>query len=291
MPDVWPTVVYNGKEYWQVESLTLLEKDPQGGVLYLVGVPNGSTGSVGPLVQGENGLPPILAPNELITEIEWDDPDPVTAVWNIIDPGTPGVTGPTYQRTVVVRKAQPGVPGDTVLDPGDYGSPLGGQILIVSPDGTSFVSGFQAVGDRYIPATLNQTAGGQATFTLGSIVVPPQPRDWRPEVHAACEITGTGPDVSVDLIARLGTTGISNPEQNGNVVGRAMGSRGQYPPMHTMVPGPPAGSADTYDRVIAGNNAIIYLRAERQTGADTFVTTAARTLFWMKVNPIPDLVP
>lgn len=290
MPDVWPTVVFNGKEYWQVESMTLLEKDPAGGVLYLVGVPSGSNGSVGPLVRGENGLPPILHPDEIVTEIEWDDPTPVSSTWQMVDPGNE-VNGPIYQRTTLQRKGPPGEPGDTVLDPSDYDNPLGGQILVVSTDGTQFVGGFQKVGDRYIPATLNQTGGGQATFTLGSVVIPPQPSDWRPECHAAAEITGTGPDVSVDLIARLGTNGILNPETAGNVVGRAMGSRGQYPPIHTMVPGPPAGSADGYDRVLAGNNAVIYLRAERQSGADSFITTAARTLFWVKVNPIPDLVP
>lgn len=290
MPDVWPTVIFGGKEYWQVESMTLLEKDPQGGVLYLVGVPNGSTGSVGPLVQGENGHPPILADEEIVTEIEWDNPTPVSSSWVMIDPGNE-TTGPTYQRHTLQRKGKPGDPGDTVLDPGDYGDPLGGQILVVSPDGLSFTAGFQKCGDRYIPATVNQTGGGQATFTLASVSIPPQPSDWRPEAQCAVEVTGTGPDVSVDIIARLGTNGILNPETAGNVVGRAMGSRGQYPPIHTMVPGPPAGSADAYDRVLAGNNAVIYFRAERQSGADSFITTAARTLIWVKVNPIPDLVP
>jgi len=94
-------------------------------------------------------------------------------------------------------------------------------------------------------------------------------------------VTGTGTDVQVDLVARLDNA------TSGNIIGRGISRAGQYPPPIILTPGPPAGSVDGYDKVLAGNAATIYLRAERQTGTDTFTTSASTTLFSVEVNPVP----
>ena len=140
------------------------------------------------------------------------------------------------------------------------------------------------VGDRYIPASINNTPSGNPTYTLCVVSLPAQNFDWRPVVDGWCVVTGTGPNVSVDLVARL------NSELGGNEVGRGPGIAGVNPPPHIMVTGPPTGSAPDYDKVSAGYPALIYFRAERQSGSDYFTTTEARTRFRVKVDPVPGFI-
>lgn len=283
--EVWPTTTFNGKECWVVEGFTLIEKDPYGDIYYLVRTPDGGVGAVGPLVKGDPGKH-----TEIDTTVPVDTLAPgesVTAEFVEITPGSDTVSQ-VVQLQLGIPAGEDGDPGPTIIVPDDYdGTAAVGNMLVVDAAGTGFELKPQGVGGRYFPASLNNTPSGNATYTLGAVSIAAQSRDWRPEVMAACEVTGTGTDVKVDLVARLGIDGDTGAEAGGNEVGRAFGSAGQYPPVHVMIPGPDAGSANDIDLVPAGSTAVVYLRAERQSGADYFTTLATRTRFWVKVNFLP----
>jgi hypothetical protein len=102
--------------------------------------------------------------------------------------------------------------------------------------------------------------------------------DWRPIVSGYCVVTGTGTNVKTDLIARINSIG-------GNDIGRCPGITSTE--RLTLSSGPPAGSADAWDRILAGTTATIYLRVERQSGSDTFTTSNTTTRFRVKADPVP----
>lgn len=162
------------------------------------------------------------------------------------------------------------------------GTPIYKKIVTVNATANGFIYSTQRVGDRYIPGSINNTSTGNPLSTLCSVAVPAQDFDWRPHVEGQCVITGTSTDVKADLIARL------DNETSGNIVGRAFagGTGGINPPTHILSAGPPAGSADGYDKVLTGNAATIYLRAERQSGTGTFSTSNVTTSFSVRVCPI-----
>lgn len=284
--EVWPIVTVGGKDYYQVEGLTRIEVDPQGNVYYLIKTPDGGVGAVGPLVKGDPGKHTKFqtGPQDL-TVLAYNDPAPASYEVIEVTPGSDTVSQ-VVKIATALHEGPPGPQGDTVLNPADFTDPLPGKGIVVNPANNGFVLQTPKVGDRHFPATIANIASGNATATLAQVSIPAQGFDWRPQVHASCEITGTGLDVKVDLIARLGTTGISNPETAGNVVGRGLGSAGLNS-TPVMIPGPESGAAADVDKVLASNTAVIYLRAERQTGADYFTTLGSRTRFWVKVDPIP----
>jgi hypothetical protein len=162
------------------------------------------------------------------------------------------------------------------------GTPAYKKIITVNATTDGFDYSTQRVGDRYFPASISNTPSGNATFTLCSVGIPALDFDWRPNVTGQCVVTGTAADVKVDLLARL------NNQTSGNIVARSFagGIYGISPPTHVLVPGPPAGSADTYDKITAGNAATIYFTAERQSGTGTFTTSNSTTSFQVRVCPI-----
>lgn len=290
---VWPVVDYNGDDYYEVPGFTLVSIDPTGDIYFLVKTPDGGLGSVGPLVKGDGGKHTEFQETVSLTVLAFDDPAPATADVVEITPGDDD-TSQVVQLALALHEGPPGVDGDTVLTVGDFDDVAAGKAIVVNGAEDGFELATQKVGDRYFPATIASTASGNATKTLAQVSIPAQDFDWRPEAHASCEVEGTGPDVKVDLLARLGTTGISSPETAGNIVGRALGRTvgAELVDTPVMIPGPDSGAAADHDKVLAGNAAVVYLRAERQTGADYFTTvggtgTSARTRFWVKVNAIP----
>lgn len=257
-----------------------LDWDPSSNMFIAVAAPDGGVGGFPALVQGDPGDTPELDNNINFTALDWDDPTGDFASWTETAPNI-------YKLNLGLHTGEPGVAGSSLLDPTDYGTPLYKKILIVNAATTGFEYQTQKVGDRYIPASINNTPSGNSGFTLCPVGIPAQDFDWRPSVSGQCVITGTGTDVRVDMIARLSTVGISNGETAGNIVGRAFGIAGQNPPTHILSSGPPAGSGDTYDKVLQGNAATVYCRVERQSGIETFTTSNATTTFEVRVNPVP----
>lgn len=277
MSETWEVVTVGGVDYYEIETARFrvpVDWVPGSNMFIAVAGPNGGSGSFPAIAKGDQGDTPVLEPEVSLTVLEADDPTPASSTWTEVSPGV-------YQESRTIHKGPKGDDGDTVIDPEDFGTPVAGKLLVVNPAGDGFVYQSQKVGDRYIPATIANAPSGNVGYTLCSVAIPAQDFDWRPEVEGQTVVTGTGANVRVDVIARL------NTEASGNIVGRGFGVPGAGPVAIGLSSGPPAGSADSYDRVAAGASAVIYLRVERQSGTDTFTTSASTTTFKVRVAPIP----
>jgi hypothetical protein len=287
----WPTVIVGGTEYWEIPTLTRIAKaDPDAQVFFLVGTPDGGVAAVGPLVKGDPGKHTEFQTAVDFTSLAWDDPTPSSAGVTVITPGSDTVSQ-VVQLALALHEGQPGADGTTSLDLDSIGgTAAAGKTVVVNATADGFDYQSIKVGDRYYPATVNSTPSGNPAYTLCPIAVPAHDFDWRPEVRGGAIVVGTGADVTVDLVARL-QVGAVSAETSGNIIGRALGIAGQNPPPHVFQAAVTAaditaGGTD-YDKVPAGQSAIIYIRAERQSGTETFTTQASRTTASVKVAPIP----
>ena len=278
----WNVTTINGVQYLVIstaEFMVPLDWDPSSNMFIAVAAPNGGLGNFPALVQGAPGTAATLDNTINFTALAYSDPTPDSASFTTLGTGY-------YQLNLALHVGAPGASGTTSLiyptQASDLvGTAAAGQIIVVNPTANGFVFAPQLCGDRFTPTTIANTPSGNPTYTLCSVGVPAQLFDWRPQVSGYCVVTGTDATPQVDLIARL------NNATGGNEVGRATQAAAINPPTHVLSTGPPPGSADTYDRVYAGNAATIYLRAERQSGSGTFTTASATTRFSVTVNPIP----
>ena len=278
----WTTTIINGREFLVIDVAQFripLDWDPSSNMFFAVAAPDGGLGGFQALVQGDDGVTPDIETVINFTPLAWDDPTPDSASWTETSEGV-------YRLNLQLHKGSPGDPGAFNLDDAENlpGTPTAGRVIAVNEDGDGFEYVSQKVGDQYWPAVINNTPSGNPSYTLCSVAIPAQPFDWRPDVSGWCIIQGVGADLRCDLIARL------NNATAGNIVGR-----GRYAEAFDLAPnnpcvlssGPPAGSALDYNKVNAGDGAIIYLRAERQSGSNTFTTSASNTYFSVWVRPIP----
>jgi hypothetical protein len=214
--------------------------------------------------------------------LEPDDATPDYASWTETAPNL-------YQLSLGLHKGQDGAAGAMVLDPDDYGTPVAGRTIILNPAADAFIYAPIKCGDRYVPASIADTPTGNPAYTQCQIPVAAQPFDWRPHVEGQTIFTGTGSDVGVDLVARLQTTGTVNGETAGPIVGKGFGPIGTNTAQvaTTFSSSPPPNSSTTYDRVLAGNTATIWIRGERRTGANTFSTDGDTSIYSVRVQPIP----
>jgi hypothetical protein len=278
----WTSTFINGKEFLVIEVAMFripMDWDPNSNMFIAVAAPDGGLGGFPAIVQGEPGETPNIDSAINITAVlDYDDTTPDAASWTEISENL-------YRYNTTQRRGPQGDAAAFNLEDADNltGTPTAGQMIVADPAGTGFTYLTPKVGDEYWPATINNTPSGNAAYTLCAVSIPAQDFDWRPEVSGWCVITGTGPDVQVDLVARL------NGAAAGNIVGRGRGHSGQNVEGFSTVlsSGPPPGSAGDYNRVAKGEPAVVYLRAERQSGANTFTTTDAATYFNVRVRPIP----
>ena len=277
----WPTVVVGEKEYWEVDGKFRVakESDPNAQVLILIGTPNGGIANVGPLVQGDPGQHAEIDEEIVITDVlEYEDATPDSMSWTTITPPTEDTPG-VYQLNTTYRKGPKGDDGDTVLDPEDYAeTPVAGQILAVKGD----LSAFELVSPkpitRHVPATINSVPSGNANYTMATISIDAKTHDYRPIVFAHTIRVGTGADVAVDLVCRMGGA------TDGDIVARCIGLPGVTDRL-TIVSALAAGSGDSFDKVTAGNAKNFHLRTERSTGADTY--TASNTVTFFQIWAVP----
>ena len=274
--DQWELVNVGGIDMWEIETARFrvpAEWVPGSNMFIAVAAPTGQ-GSFPATVQGDPGDTPVIVPEVDLTVLEHDDATPASSLWVETSPDT-------YQEQRVIHKGVPGDDGVMVLDVEDYGTPVAGRVLALNATADGFEYLTPKVGDKYWPASIVNTPSGQLGYTLCSVAISGQPFDWRPVVEGQTIVTGTGADVRVDILARL------NDATSGNIVGRGFGIPGAGPDRLVLSDGPPAGSANNFDKVLAGADAVIYLRCERQTGTDTFTTLAATTTFSVRVAPVP----
>jgi hypothetical protein len=260
-----------------------LDWDPSSNMFFACAAPSAGfssgMGNFPALVQGDPGPAPTIEGVDF-TVLTFGDPTPDIADLFLVAPAT-DLTGPVYRLNLALHLGPPGADGTTSIDLASItGTPLAGKLIQVNAtaDGFEFIS--PKVGDRYIPASLSSTSSGNANSTIGAVSIPPQNFDWRPEVVGQTIVTPTGANIRTDLLARL------NGETNGNIVGHAFGISGVTERL-TLSSAPPPGSADSYDKVLAGQGATVHLRVERQSGTDTYTTAASTSLFGVRVQSIP----
>lgn len=277
----WNTTYIDGKPYLVIDVAKFripLDWDPSSNMFIAVASPEGGLGNFPALVRGDDGATPDIDTTINFTALDWDNPTPDYATWS-------ETSANLYRLNLGLHTGRPGDSGSyDLMDADDIaGTPVAGQMIVVNSAADGFEYITPKVGDMYWPAGFNNTPSGNPGYTLGQVSIPPQKFAWRPECAGWCVITGTGADVRVDLLARL------NVETAGNIVARGRGIIGQnlagIPTI--LASGPPAGSADDYNLVPANSPAIIYFRAERTTGANTFTTTNVDTYFSVRVRPVP----
>lgn len=274
----WPTTTDG--QYYIFDGQVLMPVDPQTGAPILMLRPQGGMGQGIPAVaDGPPGQPATFSTTVNFTELAWDDPTTASMSLEELTPPTETTAG-VYQITGSLHAGHPGVDGNTVLDPGDFDNPLPKKYPAINSAGTGFELVTPKVGDRHVPVSINNTTAGTANQTLAVVSLPSYDFDWRPVVEGQCVVTGTGTNVSVDLFARL------NNETGGSIVGRCFGTGGTKERL-VLSAAPPANSSATYDKVVAGETATIYLRVEKQSGSDSYTTNAATTSFCVRVQPVP----
>jgi hypothetical protein len=276
----WNQTTINGRDYIVIDTSRLLvplDWDPSSNFFLAVGAPDGDiTGLLsGFLAQGDPGTPATLDTAVNLTALDFTD---ATAdSMSLTDLG-----GGVYQINLTLHKGPTGATGasGTLHGASDLtGTDAAGKIIVSTVGGFQYAT--QKVGDMYWPATITSVPSGNPGFTMCPVAVPALDFDWRPHINFGTTIIGTGTNVQVDVIARL------NNATTGNIVGRGTSLAGQNPPPITMISGPPAGSADSYNKVLAGNAATIYMRTERQSGTDTYTAAATTTYCSVEVRPVP----
>lgn len=275
----WPTVVVGGVEYWEIDAKLRVakESDPNSQVLVLIATPNGGWTNLA-LVQGDPGQHAEIDEDINLTPLEPEDSTPDSASWTVLTPPdaeTPGV----YRLNLSIHKGAKGDDGDTVLDPSDYEATLGGQILVVNSAVDAFEIATQKSGMFTWPATIASTPSGNANYTLGVCSITARNNDCVIIPFGYVIITGTGPDVAVDFLARL------NGETGGNIIGKCPGVAGIKDRL-LMQSGVVAGSSPGYNVVEAGNSATVHFRVERASGTDTYTTSDTSTMFGILVVDI-----
>lgn len=202
--------------------------------------------------------------------------------------GATGAAGATGATGGTGATGASGATGSLLGAPDIVGSPTAGYTVVYSatagtgstPAGVWTPPG---IGGGYWPASIASTTSADgAQRTLATVTVPSFPFDTRVECSGQSILTGTGPDCTADLIAR-----VSNAT-SGDIVARKYGLPLTTPRDLTLIPGPVAGAATSLGKITANAGTIsIYLRAERQTGADSFSTSSSTTSFYVKVVRLP----
>ncbi len=259
-----------------------LDFDPSSTVFLAVAAPDGALFNFPALVAGDPGATPAIDNTILFTALEPGDATADYASFNEIAPDV-------YQLSLGLHKGLQGADGVMILDPTDYGTPVAGRTLVLNDTLDAFV--YQAIkcGDRYRPASFAAAPSGNSAYTLATIPIGAMPWDWRPSAEGQCIITPTGADFQGDYLVRMSTAGVVNGETAGPIIARGFGPIGANTAgLATVLSSAmAAGSSSTADKVLAGNTATLYVRVERQSGAQTFTTLAATTLCEARVNPIP----
>lgn len=272
----WPTTTYNGVLWYIFEGRILMPVDPTTGAPILMLRPEGGMGvGIPPIADGAAGPAAALQTGPIsFTELAAGDPTPGGISVTEVSPGLYALTG-------ALHSGADGAPGTVAFNlSGIGGSAAAGKIVRVNSGPTGFDFAFELVGDRFIPTTggtFNTTAG-TADSTVAQVSIGAKNFDYRVRARGYQIVRQNGgADVQVDLLARL------NGETGGNIVSRCQGLGGTERLVLTDMP--PAGSADSFDRVVAGNAATIHFRTEQQGGANSY--TSAKTEQRLGVDIIP----
>lgn len=281
-------VTLDGEEFWQWRVVLRIPKNwtPESGVFIAV-APPGGIANFPAAIQGRNGLSPALR-NIVVEELEHDDPTPASARWELVAPATDTI-GPVYDEYRTQHRGRPGLSATTaLLGASDLtGTPLSGYVFQVNAagDGAELVA--MKVGNMYWPTTITTLSNANGANTIASVVIPTQPWGYRLAAEGQQTLDPDGPDVQVDLVARLGGTGTGTGATDGSVIARGYGLAGGTVQNLVLSPAPPVGSSAGFGEVANGASRTVYIRCEQiGSGVDTFDTVAGRGLFSVRVEPL-----
>jgi hypothetical protein len=157
--------------------------------------------------------------------------------------------------------------------------------LIYRASDLKWVPTAQKVGNIYTPGAAIPATAFNATSPrqLSAITVPSQPFDYYVRPSAQCAVTGSI-DTRVDLFVRL------NDPAAGNQLGYSKGSTGVTPPTNVLILAPPPTQVlpGSYGKVLTGNPATFYLRAEQRANSTNAWSTPSDpdTTFCIEVVPV-----
>lgn len=275
----WPTTADG--QYYLFDGQVQIPIDPSTGVAHLILRPQGGIGvGIPPVADGAPGLPATFQEGAVdFTELAWDDPTQasLTVTQISLDP-------PVYALSGALHSGPPGEDGTTSIDLGSIGgTPVAGQTIKVNGSATGFDFTDMRVADRCIPASISNTAAGNASSTLCPIVIPSRNYDRRLLVAGHTIYTQNGgSNVVVDFVARL------NNQSSGNVIARCQGLGPGTGGMErlTFSSASPPGSADGFNKVPAGSGATVYIRTEQQSGSNSYTTSNSTTLAEVWAFPV-----
>lgn len=278
----WPKTADG--QWYLAEGQILIPVDGKMGAALIHVRPAGGmiAGGMTAIVKGDPGDPFRLYPTVNVTELEYDDPTPAAASWSTITPPSPGDPG-EYAFNITVHKGKDGADGNTVLDPADFGGGLPLQMIRLDADAEAFELADVPLAECKWPAVIEDVGSGNPQKTMATIAFSARPWARVLEVSGYTVVAGEGPDVRVDLVARLGT-GSPGSETSGSVIARCTGiaqtDRLQFSA------GPGAGTADAGFVIPAGTAPIVYIRTERQAGSLTYTAAASTSRFMVKATPV-----
>lgn len=290
-------VLFDGREWYQWDFKALVPKNwtPESGVLILC-APPGGIANIPAIVEGKRGFTPTFVQGE-ITQLAADDETPMTISPRLVSPGT-DTTPPVIAIDASLKQGADGNDGTmtildaTDLDRGEEDANLqDGYILQLKDDGEG---GFTVtpvalkVGNMYWPTSINTLTNEDGLNPLCSIVIPAQSGGYRIMVDGQQEISPDGPDIKVDLVARLSGTGTGTGATDGNVIARGQGVAGGADQNLVLSPAPPVGSAPGFGEVTNGASRTVYINLEQVgSGTDTVDTISGRGFFSARVEPLP----
>ena len=278
-------VTIDGEEFWQWKTVLRIPKNwtPESGVFIAV-APPGGIANFPAAAKGDNGFPPEFR-NIDVTELAADDPTPMSAAFSVVSPGT-STTAPVYDLELTLRRGTAGESGTMSIlgadDLDSYNIADGCIFAVKSLGGGSWGVEFvaQKAGNTYWPTAVTVLSNATGSNALASVTIPSHSFPWRPVCHGQQELSPDGPDVQVDLVARLNAT-------NGPVVARGFGLAGGARQILALAAAPPVNSTGGFGQVAAGTSQVIYFRAEQVgSGTDTYDTIDGRALFSVDVKPV-----
>lgn len=287
------TVVVDGEEFYQWKVVLRIPKNwtPESGVFIAV-APPGGIANFPAAIQGAPGFTPTFR-NVSLVELAYADPTPASANWTLITPGT-STAPPVFDLELIVHSGAPGAtPTVNLLTAGDLddgGSPTPGYIFRINAagDGVDLVA--LRVGNTYWPTAVTVLSNVTGANALAQIVVPPQLYPCRLHVNGQQIVSYDGPDVQVDLVARLGGTGTGTGATDGQVIARGLGLPGTAALMQTLgfAAAPPVASSAGFGEIAAGGSGrTVYIRAEQVgSGTATYDTISGRGIYSVDVIPV-----
>lgn len=279
-------ILVDGEEYlqWKAVLRVPVNWTPEKGVMVAF-APPGGIANLPALVQGEDGKIPVFR-NINVVELEPDDPTDASAEWTLAVEATDTV-GPLYDLTLTLHRGEAGADGVmTILTAGDFDDTgaAAGMVLALKSNGAGGYDGVEAVtmkvGNLYWPTSIATISNATGANALCAIAVGAQPFGYRLAVEGQQTISPDGPDIQVDVIARLGTT-------SGDIIARGQGLAGGAVQNLILSPVPAINAAPGFGEVSDGAAKTVYVRLEQVgSGTDTFDAVSGRGFFGARVEPL-----